>query len=271
MFDQDIPRDIKHWPFKVREKGGNYEGKEALPKEFPLWFCLDKMKETAETYLGEKVTRAIVTIPACTSSNPQATRDAGTIAGLQVLFKEPPKGIKAAVCGTNVQGGILSGAQATVDVVLIDICPLTLGIETIGGSMTKLIPRNTLIPTRKFQIFLTAADNQPTFELSGIPPASRGVPQNEVTFEIDTNGIIKVTATDKGTKFGFITITNEKGQGCVKVGGANTSSFFASIATYAFSQQVFPRPNNMPMALDVSAYMHALAIKALGGPEAMVG
>ncbi|KAJ6619031.1 heat shock protein 70 family [Mycena sp. CBHHK59/15] len=151
--------------------------------------------------------------------------------------KEPSKGInpdEAVAYGAAVQGGILSGAEGTADVVLVDVCPLTLGIETTGGVFTKLIARNTVIPTRKSQIFSTAADNQPTvliqvfegersltkdnnllgkFELSGIPPAPRGVPQIEVTFEIDANGIMKVAAADKGTgKSESITITNEKGR-----------------------------------------------------------
>ncbi|KAG1744652.1 heat shock protein 70 family [Suillus paluster] len=151
--------------------------------------------------------------------------------------KEPSKGInpdEAVAYGAAVQGGILSGEEGTEDVVLVDVCPLTLGIETTGGVFTKLIPRNTVIPTRKSQIFSTAADNQPTvliqvfegersltkdnnllgkFELSSIPPAPRGVPQIEVTFEIDANGIMKVGAADKGTgKSESITITNEKGR-----------------------------------------------------------
>ncbi|KAG2145495.1 heat shock protein 70 family [Suillus bovinus] len=151
--------------------------------------------------------------------------------------KEASKGInpdEAVAYGAAVQGGILSGEEGTEDVVLVDVCPLTLGIETTGGVFTKLIPRNTVIPTRKSQIFSTAADNQPTvliqvfegersltkdnnllgkFELSGIPPAPRGVPQIEVTFEIDANGIMKVGASDKGTgKSESITITNEKGR-----------------------------------------------------------
>jgi len=151
--------------------------------------------------------------------------------------KEPSKGInpdEAVAYGAAVQGGILSGAEGTADVVLVDVCPLTLGIETTGGVFTKLIPRNTVIPTKKSQIFSTAADNQPTvliqvfegersltkdnnllgkFELSSIPPAPRGVPQIEVTFEIDANGIMKVGAADKGTgKSESITITNEKGR-----------------------------------------------------------
>jgi len=151
--------------------------------------------------------------------------------------KEPSKGInpdEAVAYGAAVQGGILSGEEGTADIVLIDVCPLTLGIETTGGVMTKLIPRNTVVPTKKSQIFSTAADNQQTvliqvfegersltkdnnllgkFDLTNIPPAPRGVPQIEVTFEIDANGIMKVSAADKGTgKSESITIKNEKGR-----------------------------------------------------------
>jgi heat shock protein 5 len=141
---------------------------------------------------------------------------------------------EAVAYGAAVQGGILSGDEDVKDVLLVDVCPLTLGIETTGGVMTKLIPRNTVIPTKKSQIFSTAVDNQPTvliqvfegersmtkdnnllgkFELTGIPPAPRGIPQIEVTFEIDANGIMKVSAADKGTgKSESITITNDKGR-----------------------------------------------------------
>nr|VZI47071.1 unnamed protein product [Spirometra erinaceieuropaei] len=137
--------------------------------------------------------------------------------------KEPSRGInpdEAVAYGAAVQAGIIGGAENTGDIVLLDVCPLTLGIETVGGVMTKLIPRNTVIPTKKAQVFSTAADNQPTvtiqvyegerlmtkdnhflgkFDLTGIPPAPRGVPQIEVTFEVDVNGILRVTAEDKGT------------------------------------------------------------------------
>uniref|UniRef100_A0A8C7YNB1 Endoplasmic reticulum chaperone BIP n=1 Tax=Oryzias sinensis TaxID=183150 RepID=A0A8C7YNB1_9TELE len=397
--DSSVQQDIKYFPFKVIEKKskphiqidiGGGQMKTFAPEEISA-MVLTKMKETAEAYLGKKVTHAVVTVPAYfNDAQRQATKDAGTIAGLNVmriineptaaaiaygldkkdgeknilvfdlgggtfdvslltidngvfevvatngdthlggedfdqrvmehfiklykkktgkdvrkdnravqklrrevekakrfeelnmdLFrstmkpvqkvledsdlkkseideivlvggstripkiqqlvkeffngKEPSRGInpdEAVAYGAAVQAGVLSGEEDTGDVVLLDVCPLTLGIETVGGVMTKLIPRNTVVPTKKSQIFSTASDNQPTvtikvyegerpltkdnhllgtFDLTGIPPAPRGVPQIEVTFEIDVNGILRVTAEDKGTgNKNKITITNDQ-------------------------------------------------------------
>src|SRR5437016_3335574 len=313
----EVAQELKLVPYKVvKAPNGDVRidirGKQYSPPEISA-LILRKLKEAAEAHLGEKVTQAVITVPAYfNDSQRQATKDAGKIAGLEVLRiineptaaalaygldkagkdetvavydlgggtfdvsirtlgggvfevkrtegevdevvlvggqtrmpmvqeavkklfgKEPHKGVnpdEVVAIGAAIQAGVLKGEVK--DVLLLDVTPLTLGLETLGGVSTPLIPRNTTIPTAKTETFTTAADGQTSvevhvlqgerplasenktigrFHLDGILPAPRGVPQIEVTFDLDANGILNVSAKDKATsREQRITITASSG------------------------------------------------------------
>ena len=211
----------------------------------PLHLNLKITRAKLESIVGDLITKTIAPVKACLKDAKKDTKDIDEVVlvgGMtrmpkvievvkNFFGKEPNRSVnpdEVVAVGAAIQGGVLTGDVK--DVVLLDVTPLTLGLETLGGVMTPLIERNTTIPTSKTQIFSTAADTQTSVEihilqgerpmaadnktlgrfiLDGIPPAPRGIPQIEVTFDIDASGILKVSAKDKATnKIQHITITN---------------------------------------------------------------
>jgi len=214
------------------------------PKHLNVTLTRAKLEELCD----DLITQAIEPVKKCLADsglNPSEINEVILVGGStrmpkvqdsvkEIFGQEPHKGVnpdEVVSIGASIQGGVLKGEVK--DVLLLDVTPLTLGIETMGGVFTPLIERNTTIPAKKNEIFSTAADNQPAveihvlqgerkmanvnktldrFNLDGIPPAPRGTPQIEVTFDIDANGIVKVSAKDLGTgKSQHITITDSSG------------------------------------------------------------